>query len=67
MSKSAVTTEQASHNPKKTGCCGGDHGKDEKAPPAQKGQAIPIGAHNHEHAGHSAGESDCCGGSKKKK
>lgn len=69
MSKTKVTNEQASHEPKKHGCCGGGHvkAKDQQAQPAQKEHAIPPSDDKHEHAHHSDGGSGCCGGGKASK
>ena len=67
MSKTTITTEHASHEPKKTGCCGEDHAKDQKAKPVQKEDADPTGDRKHEHAPQSGGHSGCCGGSKANK
>ena len=67
MSKTTHTQEHASHEPKKHGCCGGSHAKDEKAQPAPREQANPPAGSKHEHAHDSAGGSGCCGGGKARK
>ena len=69
MSKTKVTKEQASHEPKKHGCCGGGHVKDQQAQPAQKEKehAILPSDDKHQHAHHSDGGSGCCGGGKASK
>jgi hypothetical protein len=67
MSKTKVTNEQASHEPKKHGCCGGGHVKDQQAQPAQKENAILPSDDKHQHAHHSDGGSGCCGGGKASK
>ncbi len=67
MSKTKVTNEQASHEPKKHGCCGGAHAEDQKAKTTQKEKAIPSGDRKHEDAHQSGGGSGCCGGAKASK
>ena len=67
MSKTKVTNEQASHELKKHGCCGGGHVKDQKAQPAHKENASPPSNDKHEHAHHSDGGSGCCCGGKASK
>ena len=66
MSKTKVTNEQASHEPKKHGCCGG-HVKDQKAPPAQKRTRHSTWDDKHGHTHHSDGGSGCCSGGKASK
>ena len=41
MTKPADTHEHPSREPKKSGCCGESHAKDEKAQPAAQEQANP--------------------------
>ena len=65
MPDTKVTNEHATHAPKKTGCCGGDHTKDQKA--TQKEQANPSGGRKHEHVHQSRGDSGCCGSGKANK
>ena len=67
MSKPAHTHEHPSPEPKKQGCCGEGHAKDEKAQPAAQQQANPQGAPKHEHSNHSGGSSCCCGSGKASK
>ena len=67
MSKTKVTSEQASHEPKNHGCCGGGHVKDQRAQAAQKEHAIPPSDDKHQHAHHSDGGSGCCGNGKASK
>jgi len=68
MSKTTVTHEHASHEPKSHGCgCGGAHTKVQKAQPAQKGQAVPSNDTKHEQAHQTDGDSGCCGGGKASK
>ena len=67
MSKTKVTSEQASHEPKEQGCCCGGHVKDQQAQPAQKEHATPPRDEKHQHARHSDSGSSCCGGGKANK
>jgi hypothetical protein len=67
MSKTTITQEHASHEPKKHGCCGGSHAKDQKAQSAAQEQANPQGASKREHSHHSDGSSCCCGSDKASK
>ena len=67
MSKSAHTHERPSPEPKKHGCCGESHGKDEKAQPAAQQQANPQGASKREPSQHSGGSACCCGSDKASK
>jgi hypothetical protein len=69
MSKTTVTHEHESHEPKSHGCgCGGAHAtKEQKAQPGQKEQAVPSNDPKHEHAHHTDGDSGCCGGGKASK
>lgn len=67
MSKTEVTSEQASHVLKEHSCCCGGHVKDRQAQPAQKEHAIPPRDDKHQHAHHSDGGSSCCGAGTAKK
>lgn len=65
MPVTKVTNENVSHEPKKTGCCGGAHAKDEKVQPVQKEIANPRGDRKREHAHHADGGSCCCGAARR--
>ncbi len=67
MSKTTHTHEHPSPEPKKHGCCGESHAKDEKAQPATHQKASPAGSSEREHSHHSDGDSGCCGGEKASK
>ncbi len=67
MSKTTATQEQASHEPKSHGCCGGSHTKDEKAQSAPREQVNPHGGGKDEHPHVPHGRSGCCGGGKTSK
>lgn len=64
MSKSTHTHEHPAPEPKKHGCCGEGHAKDEKTPPATQDKANPQRSPKREESHHSGG-SACCGGSDK--
>ena len=63
MSDNKKTTMHVSQEPKKDGCCGGTHAKDQKAQVAKTGKD-PSDDHKHENMPKSDGGSGCCGGSK---
>jgi hypothetical protein len=65
MAKTAHTHEHPSREPKKGGCCGESHAKDEKAQrAAQERIKIPSDTER-EHAHHAVRGSCCCGSGKK--
>lgn len=62
MSDASKIAIPKSDVPKKAGCCGGDHDKDNKhqaAPPIPLGKAKPADRGSHEHAADADG--GCCG------
>ena len=65
MSKSAHTHEHPLPEPKKGGCCGESHAKDEKAQRAAQQKANPAASSKREHSDPSDGGSCCCGSGKK--
>ncbi len=67
MSKSTHTHEHPAPEPKKHGCCGEGHAKDEKTQPATQEKANPQGAPKREDSHHSGGSSCCCGSDKASK
>ena len=67
MSKTTHTHEHPSPEPKKHGCCGESHAKDEKAQPATHQKASPAGSSEREHSNHSDGDSGGAGGEKARK
>ena len=67
MSKTTHTHEHPAPEPKKHGCCGEEHAKDEKVQPAAQAQDSPHEASKHDHSHHSGGGSCGCGGGKASK
>ena len=67
MSKSTHTHEHPAPEPKKHGCCGEGHAKDEKTQPAAQEHANPQAAPKHEHSHHSGSSACGCGSGKASK
>lgn len=67
MSKSTHTHGHPAPEPKKHGCCGEGHAKDEKAQPVAPHKVDPAAAPKEEHAHDSHGGAGCCGGDKASK
>lgn len=67
MSKSTHTHEHPAPEPKKHGCCGGTHTKDEKAQPAAQEKTTPRGDIQPNHSHHSESDAGCCGSDKASK
>ena len=67
MTKPTETHEHPSREPKKHGCCGESHAKDEKAQPASQQKTNPTASPKREHSHHSDGSSCCCGSDKASK
>jgi hypothetical protein len=65
MAKTTHTHEHTSQEPKKHGCCGESHAKDEKAKSAPQEQARTPKDAKREHAHHADSSSCCCGSGKK--
>ncbi len=66
MAKTTHTHEHTSQEPKKHGCCGESHAKDEKPPPVQNQANTPSDT-KREHPHHSEGGACCCGSDKASK
>jgi hypothetical protein len=64
MSRTTTTTEHTSSEPKKAGCCGGDHTKHEDALSGQKRQTEPADDRKPEHTQDEHGGSCGCGSGK---
>lgn len=68
MSKTTTTIdEHVSHEPNKSGCCGGEHGKDKKVPLDQKEKAVSPEYDKREPVQHAHGDSCGCGSGKANK
>lgn len=65
MSKSTHAHEHPAPEPKKHGCCGEGHAKDEKTQPAA--QEPPQGAPKRDHSHHSGSSACGCGSGKASK